>query len=90
MSRNIPTLNRMQAKVEVIHPWISVESGMPKDGDEVIIWHVLGDGARSPHTMDFAHWLNGKWVLPWHGVATWVKAWRPKPSEPIFFVPDED
>lgn len=79
---SLPTLNRQASKLRITAPWVDVDDRLPDNEQEVIIWHVLGDHSRSPHTMDFAHWINGKWILPWQGVAVWVKAWMPVPVEP--------
>ena len=76
-------------KLRITPPWVDVSDRLPADKEEVIIWHVLGEQARSPHTMDFAHYIKGKWILPWQGVATWVKAWRPAPMHPMWETPQE-
>lgn len=85
-----PPANGGDSKLRITQPWIDVADRMPEDEQEVIIWHVLGDSSRSPHTMDFAHWIKGKWIMPWGaGAPQWVKAWRPMPDAPRWETPQE-
>lgn len=62
--------------------WTWCKDGMPKDGQECLIWHCLGDTARHPHEIDVATWLNGEWIFPWdrpklNNPPQLVRAWRP-------------
>ena len=73
----------------VVSPaWIKVTDGLPDDGVNVLIYHVLGDRDRSevPHAFDVACVLDGKWILPWDrdgkNHIVWVTHWRPLPLEP--------
>lgn len=71
--------------------WTRCEDGMPEDGQECLIWHVLGDSSRSPHAIDIASWLNGKWIFPWdrpklNNPPQWVRAWRPQVLPPVWLL----
>jgi hypothetical protein len=64
--------------------WVSAEERLPKPFTDVLIYHVLGDQARSPRAYDVA-WVNkkGKWVFPWDRNhlpmqrPQWVTHWKP-------------
>ncbi len=45
--------------------WVRTKERMPEDGQEVLVYHVLGDRSGAPMTMDLATRINGKWIYPW-------------------------
>ncbi len=78
---------RMALRSETPTTWTRCEDRMPEDGQECLIWHVLGDTARHPHAMDIATWLKGEWIFPWdrpklNNTPQWVRAWMPLPDVP--------
>lgn len=68
--------------------WIDCDDRMPESGDEVLVYHVLGDRSGAPMTIDIATWGNSKkWIYPWDrgGInpTPWlVTHWHPLPSIP--------
>ena len=67
--------------------WVSVETRLPDDGAEVLVYHVLGDQARSPRAYDIAAFMNGKWIFMWdrgglNPPPQWVTHWQPLPPAP--------
>ena len=63
--------------------WISVDERLPDDGQEVLIWHNLGDRGHPevPYAVDVASYIGGKWIFPWdrglNQSPRWVIAWQP-------------
>lgn len=70
--------------------WVSTADGMPEHGQEVLIFHVLGDAGRSPTGIDVAWWfgLEKGWTFPWDRdhlplqKPRWVTHWMPLPDAP--------
>lgn len=67
--------------------WISVDERMPEYGQEVLIYHILGDRGRCPRAYDVAWWHGEKgWTFPWCSrepqAPQWVTHWMPLPDSP--------
>lgn len=70
--------------------WIAVSERLPKDGDEVLVCHVLGDRGGSPRGYDVATLTRSDpetWVFPWDRSGNnpppqWVTHWMPLPPPP--------
>lgn len=69
--------------------WVSVKERLPKAGDDVLIYHNLGDVERPevPHAFDVAAYIKGKWIFPWdrdqrNNPPRWVQFWMPLPASP--------
>lgn len=68
--------------------WIDVNERLPADGEEVLLYHCLGDSRRGDHARDVASYINGKWIFPWdrgelNPRPRWPVAWAPLPAEPL-------
>lgn len=72
--------------------WINVDERKPEVHQEVLVYHILGDQARSPRAIDIA-FLSSKgegWLFPWCNrlgkeqiSPVWVTHWMPLPMPPL-------
>lgn len=67
--------------------WNDANENKPNEGEDVLVWHVLGDTTRANHAYDVAVWVKGKWIFPWdrnpdfrNPDPQWVRAWAYIPS----------
>lgn len=66
--------------------WIKSSERLPEEWQEVLIYHVLGDQARSPRAYDVAWYHAAHWTFPWGAreitEPTWVTHWMHLPEQP--------
>lgn len=65
-----------------VYRWRDVKVTLPCDGDEVLLFHCLGDSRRGPHAYDVATYSRGRWIFPWdrselNPKPRWAVAWMP-------------